>query len=213
MCCLLPFMFLPLPALLTFYIALHPTHDVLHTVPPKISHFEFSKELNVGDRTSIQCVAGTGDLPLVFTWLKDNVPIKQSGAVGANDNINSDSRYNSDKRLNNKDGTDDNNSITIRQNDEFTSALSINSIRQSHAGQYACRVQNDAAVVQYSAILKVNGINKQRKIFLFYVFFTFTNLRSMLLIIFFISVCKLTVSTCRMCFFLFSFSSKILCLF
>ena len=133
-------------------------------VPPKVSHFEFSKELNVGDRTSVQCVAGTGDLPLVFTWLKDNVPIKQSGAGGANDNINVDPRYNNDNknnnnnnRLSNKDGVDDNNLIMIRQNDEFTSALSIISIKQSHAGEYSCRVQNDAATIQYSALLKVNG--------------------------------------------------------
>lgn len=112
----------------------------------------------------MQCVAGTGDLPLVFTWLKDNVPIKQSGggAGGANDNINIDPRYNSDSksnnnRLGNKDAVDDNNLIMIRQNDEFTSALSIISIKQSHAGEYSCRVQNDAATVQYSSSLKVNG--------------------------------------------------------
>jgi hypothetical protein len=136
-------------------------------VPPKISHFEFSKELNVGDRTSVQCVAGTGDLPLVFTWLKDNVPIKQSSgaAVGVNDNNNGDSRYNNDKnnnnnRLGNKDAIEDNNMIMIRQNDEFTSALSINSIKQSHAGEYSCRVHNDAATVVYSSILKVNGTHK-----------------------------------------------------
>lgn len=132
-----------------------------YLVPPKVSHFEFSKELNVGDRTSVQCVAGTGDLPLVFTWLKDNVPIKQSGTVGASDNINGDSRYNNDKnnndRLNNKDGVDDNNLITIRQNDDFTSALSITGIKQSHAGTYTCRVKNDAATVEFSALLKVNG--------------------------------------------------------
>lgn len=109
----------------------------------------------------MQCVAGTGDLPLVFTWLKDNVPIKQSGTVGGNDNINGDSRYNNDKNNNNRLGTkdgDDNNLIMIRQNDEFTSALSIISIKQSHAGEYTCRVQNDAATIQYSALLKVNGI-------------------------------------------------------
>jgi hypothetical protein len=140
-------------------------------VPPKISHFEFSKELNQGDRTSVQCVAGTGDLPLVFTWLKDNVPIKQSSALGANDH---DLRYNgNDKRLHggNKDNNnvDDNNSmIMIRQNDEFTSALSIISIKQPHAGEYTCRVQNDAAVVQYSAVLKVNGIITKKKLSLIY---------------------------------------------
>lgn len=117
-------------------------------MPPKISHFEFSKDLNVGDRTSVQCVAGTGDLPLVFTWLKDNVPIKQSSAVGANDR--------NDKRLHGSN-KDNNSMIMIRQNDEFTSALSITTIKQSHSGEYSCRVQNDAAAVKYSAVLKVNG--------------------------------------------------------
>lgn len=135
------------------------------SVPPKVSHFEFSKELNVGDRTSVQCVAGTGDLPLVFTWLKDNVPIKQSTAGGANDNNNVDSRYNNENKNNNrlnKDVVDDNNLIMIRQNDEFTSALSIISIKQSHAGEYTCRVQNDAATILYSALLKVNGTDKTK---------------------------------------------------
>lgn len=136
-------------------------------VPPKVSHFEFSKELNVGDRTSVQCVAGTGDLPLLFTWLKDNVPIKQSAvAGGVNDNINVDSRYNNENKNNNrlnKDVVDDNNLIMIRQNDEFTSALSIISIKQSHAGEYTCRVQNDAATILYSALLKVNGISIKTK--------------------------------------------------
>lgn len=155
MCCLCAIFPLTLCHCMSYF---HFIFHAVYTVPPKISHFEFSKELNVGDRTSIQCVAGTGDLPLSFTWLKDNVPIKQSaGGVGANDNING---YSNDKRLSsaNKDAVDDNNnSIMIRQNDEFTSALSITSIRQPHAGEYTCRVENDAALVQYSATLKVNG--------------------------------------------------------
>jgi len=154
-------------------------------VPPKVSHFEFSKELNVGDRTSIQCVVGTGDLPLAFTWLKDNVPIKQSVAVGANDNINGDSRYNEKtnsnniNRLSNKDGgVDDNNLIMIRQNDEFTSALSIISIKQSHAGEYTCRVHNEAATILYSAILKVNGTAARRALLAQPIEHAFNNLYS-----------------------------------
>lgn len=97
------------------------------------------------------------------------MPIKQSSALGVNDH---ELRYNgNDKRLHggNKDNNnvvDDNNSmIMIRQNDEFTSALSILSIKQSHAGEYTCRVQNDASVVQYSAVLKVNGIITKKKAF------------------------------------------------
>lgn len=139
-------------------------------VPPKISHFDFAKDLNVGDRTSVQCVVVTGDLPLIFTWLKDNVPIKVNGIVSSNDEVINivEPRYNNDNnnRFNSKDGSsssiktsnNDNNLITIRQNDDFTSALSIITITKQQAGQYSCRVQNDAATVQYSAQLKVNGI-------------------------------------------------------
>lgn len=92
--------------------------------------------------------------------------IKQSSALGSNDH---DLRYNgNDKRHlhggneDNNDVDDNNSMIMIRQNDEFTSALSIISIKQSHAGEYTCRVQNDASVVQYSAVLKVNGIMKKK---------------------------------------------------
>ena len=141
-------------------------------VPPKISHFDFAKDLNVGDRTSVQCVVVTGDLPLIFTWLKDNVPIKANGIVNSNEEIiNNEPRYNNDNnnRFNSKDGSiknnnNDNNLITIRQNDDFTSALSIITITKQQAGQYSCRVQNDAATVQYSAELKVNGITYMKTI-------------------------------------------------
>ncbi len=85
------------------------------------------------------------------------MPIKQSNALGANDYNGNDKRLRGGSK--DKNNVDDNNSmITIRQNDEFTSALSIISIKQFHAGEYTCRVQNDAALVQYSAVLKVNGI-------------------------------------------------------
>lgn len=47
--------------------------------------------------------------------------------------------------------------VTIRQNDDFTSALSITSVTRDQSGTYTCRVQNDAATVTHSAQLKVNG--------------------------------------------------------
>ncbi|XP_030245645.1 Down syndrome cell adhesion molecule-like protein Dscam2 isoform X2 [Drosophila navojoa] len=46
--------------------------------------------------------------------------------------------------------------VTIRQNDDFTSALSITSVTRDQSGTYTCRVQNDAATVTHSAQLKVN---------------------------------------------------------
>lgn len=111
------------------------------SVPPKITPFEFAKDVNVGDRVSVQCVVGTGDLPLTFRWLKDNVAISSSGPL------------NDDKTM--KMFTDS--SITIRQNDEFSSALSINSLQPNQGGTYKCIVENDAAKEMHSAVLRVNG--------------------------------------------------------
>lgn len=109
-------------------------HWIIFKVPPKITPFEFAKDVNVGDRVSVQCVVGTGDLPLTFNWLKDDVPI-------------------------NSVSTKDDKSITIRQNDEFSSALSINSLQPNQGGSYRCIVENDAAKEAYSAVLRVNGKN------------------------------------------------------
>ncbi|XP_068082151.1 cell adhesion molecule Dscam2 [Anabrus simplex] len=103
------------------------TVDVRVLVPPKITPFSFARDLNVGDRTSIQCVVVTGDLPLSFTWLKDNT----STSTPPMD-------------------------INIRQYDDFTSALSIGSITWAHSGNYTCHVANDAATVTHTAQLQVN---------------------------------------------------------
>lgn len=47
--------------------------------------------------------------------------------------------------------------IMIRQNDEFTSALSISAVARNQGGTYKCIVENDAAKETYSALLRVNG--------------------------------------------------------
>lgn len=113
-------------------------------VPPKITPYEFAKDVNVGDRVSVQCVVGTGDLPLVFTWLKDDVALSSG--------IATDDKSTRKSVTNNEDGT-----VTIRQNDDFSSALSINSLKPNQGGTYTCIVENDAAKETYSALLRVNG--------------------------------------------------------
>lgn len=123
----------------------------LHTVPPKITPFEFARDVNVGDRVSVQCVVGTGDLPLTFRWLKDDQPfIAPAGEKSANRKAFP---------------MDVDSPVMIRQNDEFTSALSISAITRNQGGQYKCIVENDAATETYSALLRVNGkIMKQKPI-------------------------------------------------
>ncbi len=124
------------------------------TVPPKITPFSFARDVNVGDRTSIQCVVGTGDLPLIFVWLKDDQQIIQSIGSGI-DNVNHKNDIGLVGTL--LDGSDGDSAITIRQYDDFTSSLSITSVTRSQGGNYTCKVQNDAAMVWHSAILRVNG--------------------------------------------------------
>lgn len=125
----------------------------------------------MGDRTSIQCVVGTGDLPLAFTWLKDDVPLLQVASVSSSSSVvagvkHSSSLHQHHDKINeandkqaNSDVINDSAAITIRQYDDFTSALSITSVNRGQAGNYSCRVQNDAAIAIHSAILRVNGSN------------------------------------------------------
>lgn len=139
---------------------------------------------------SIQCVVGTGDLPLTFTWLKDSVPIQPATSFSSSSSSlssasslspilatisslsnNIDNAIDKNHRTNGKligsiqSFIDHENRITIRQNDEFTSALSISSITRSQGGEYKCIVENDADKTFRSDILRVNGkfLNSNRK--------------------------------------------------
>lgn len=155
-------------------------------MPPKITPFSFARDLNVGDRTSVQCVVGTGDLPLTFTWLKDNVPIDKGrsiepggtigvGAIRGGSAGPGPAGILSSKTMNNENKQRSRNreaggsvsaeasavppyeAITIRQYDAFNSALSLSTIAPAHNGTYTCRVANGAATVAHSAPLHVNG--------------------------------------------------------
>lgn len=130
--------------------------DLKHKVPPKITPFGFARDLNVNDRLSIQCVVGTGDLPLSFMWLKDDIPIDSSSSGGTNQSRKDFLQHPIDPQ---NIETINLEAITIRQFDEFTSSLSITSVTRAQAGKYTCRVQNDAAVAVHTAILSVNGNN------------------------------------------------------
>lgn len=119
---------------------------------------------------------GTGDLPLVFTWLKDGQIIyttaQSSSLSGTGDvSINVGDSMGQSPNHYGKDGDGSNvgGTITIRQNDDFTSALSITSVTRAQSGTYVCRVQNDAAIITHSAELRVNG----KYLFFSFLFYNF----------------------------------------
>ncbi|XP_061927302.1 cell adhesion molecule Dscam2 isoform X3 [Apis cerana] len=141
--------------------------EVRVLVPPKITPFSFARDLNVGDRTSVQCVVVTGDLPLTFTWLKDNVPIEirtsQDAPSSSHSRVQAPAgpgdAIKGPKRGPKAEGQAEQSprkAITVRQYDAFTSALSISTIAPAHNGTYTCRVANGAATVAHSALLHVN---------------------------------------------------------
>ncbi|EGI65012.1 Down syndrome cell adhesion molecule-like protein [Acromyrmex echinatior] len=107
----------------------HRSVEVRVLVPPKITPFSFARDLNVGDRTSVQCVVVTGDLPLTFTWLKDNVPIETVRTLP--------------------------NGIQISDYPPFSSILTINSVSASHSGNYTCQISNVAGLAEHSTSLSV----------------------------------------------------------
>jgi Down syndrome cell adhesion molecule-like protein 1 len=83
--------------------------------------------LNVGDRASITCSVQKGDTPLHIKWLKNGILIDPSQR------------------------------ISVTQVDQFNSILVIEHLQASHSGNYSCVVSNQAAEVESSQALLVNG--------------------------------------------------------
>lgn len=92
-------------------------------------------------------------MPLFFSWYKNDQQIIQSiGSAIDNGNQKNDIGV-----VGTIEGNDGESAITIRQYDDFTSSLSITSVTRSQGGNYTCKVQNEAAMVWHSALLRVNG--------------------------------------------------------
>lgn len=103
-------------------------HLATHSVPPQVSPFEFGEEaINSGDFTSVQCSVHKGDLPVNITWVQNGRPIKG------------------------------NEGVTVSKTGKRVSTLTIDSVDESHSGNYTCVVQNKAGSVSFTAELHVNG--------------------------------------------------------
>lgn len=98
-------------------------------VAPKIAHFEFPEETsNFGDTVSVSCIVSSGDFPIEFKWLFNNKPISEIAGIS-----------------------------TVKLG-KRNSAMTIDSVNGRHAGNYTCQASNSAAIVNYTAVLVINGI-------------------------------------------------------
>lgn len=97
-------------------------------MPPKIVPFSFGDEaMNYDETVSVTCTVSGGDLPINFIWLLNRVPIEP------------------------------NQEILTEKRGKRISALTIDSLKASHRGNYTCLVTNDAGETEYTSELKVNG--------------------------------------------------------
>lgn len=100
-------------------------------MPPKIAPFDFGDETsNFADSASVACLVITGDLPISFRWFFNDRPVKEFAGI-----------------------------TTVKLGNR-NSVLNIDSVTARHAGRYVCEASNEAASVNYTSELSVNGTNR-----------------------------------------------------
>lgn len=98
-------------------------------VRPQILPFDFGEDdINLGDFASLTCSVHKGDLPINISWLHNNISI---GYI---------------------DG------VLVSKVGKQVSTVTIDSVQEQQAGEYACVAENKAGSARYSANLQVNGI-------------------------------------------------------
>ncbi|XP_076265892.1 Down syndrome cell adhesion molecule 1 isoform X24 [Rhynchophorus ferrugineus] len=99
--------------------------EVQVMVLPHITPFTFEDEANTGDSTQIQCYVNKGDIPFTFTWKLNDQPVDEFA------------------------------DINVGLFGKKTSVLSIDSVKEYHAGNYTCQVSNPAGSDRHTAQLVV----------------------------------------------------------
>lgn len=98
---------------------------------PKIFPFSFGEDpSHIDSFVTVQCAATVGDLPIDIEWLHDGQLVSRSNDYG----------------------------ISIVHSGRRVSTLTIESIRDHHAGNYTCRAKNQAGTVEQSTQLIINGL-------------------------------------------------------
>jgi hypothetical protein len=112
--------------------------DYTFSVLPHIKPFEFEGPSNAGDTVQLTCHVTKGDPPLNIAWYFDGKVIAPH--MG----------------------------ITTSMFGKRANFLSIQFVRQSHAGRYTCLATNDAGTAAFAADLHVNGAHVLPIFIIFY---------------------------------------------
>jgi Immunoglobulin domain len=98
-------------------------------VLPQIVPFSYGDETtNAGDSASVTCSVVKGDTPIAINWFFNGTEIISSEE------------------------------ITISKISKKVSALTIESARAEHVGEYTCVAKNAAGATNFSSYLLINGL-------------------------------------------------------
>ncbi|UYV60133.1 hypothetical protein LAZ67_1000063 [Cordylochernes scorpioides] len=90
--------------------------------------FQFSSDLQLGQREKLACIVVKGDGPFSFTWTKDRAVLGENSGL-----------------------------TKIVQMDEETSILRISAVEAEHVGNYTCSVAGPGGADTVVASLLING--------------------------------------------------------
>lgn len=97
---------------------------------PKIIPFYFDNPMNSGEAAQITCLVSSGDQPLHIAWSFEGRNITDISGVSAS-------------------------KVGLK-----ASVLLIDPVEADHKGNYSCSVRNPAGVVNFTAVLRINGKTK-----------------------------------------------------
>lgn len=136
-------------------------------MPPRISPFNFEKDITEGLRTQLMCSSSQGDQPFNITWLKDqriiytrNSNKQPIDGLSGGDNGMAGSEYGMWKMNNPSSQYFVDNTIHINEYAPFSSILSIENLTSNHNGNYTCRISNQGGTVDHTTVLSVAGSYK-----------------------------------------------------
>lgn len=141
-------------------------------MPPRISPFNFEKDITEGLRTQLMCSSSQGDQPFNITWLKDQRTIFTRNSNKPIDGGNApapDNDFGIWKSTSNDQSQQYyvDNTIHINEYAPFSSILSIENLTSHHNGNYTCRISNQGGTVDHTAVLSVAGLYNKNVNFAF----------------------------------------------
>ena len=135
-------------------------------VPPELVPFPALSQVvhTEGIRTRLLCGLSRGDLPVSFSWLKDDRPIDLSSSSSSPSFSTASNKNSKQQPLSGGDEDYYRRTIEITAVDEFSSLLTFVSLRSAHSGNYTCLAENEAGRAQYTTTITVKGTYYFKKI-------------------------------------------------